>query len=123
MLQLAHAEVQWSESPIGQLGYHGSAALVDMIAIYITSVMLSGKLSDEIHAINVASIALNGAGWAAYMAYIEPVWYNTAMTTLIITSYLRLMIGGYDAADTDRRRVLYPFGRSGDKPHQKAEFA
>lgn len=86
-------------TPAGMLLYHGSAATVDFILLFSAPWLLSGRLCDDVQALNLASIIANFAGWIAYLAYAPPVFYDTFMQGLTYVQFIRLFILDRHGAD------------------------
>ena len=77
---------------LGMLGFHISAALVDLLLIRCAPILLSGKLLDDMQILCWLSIVVNLAGWLFYMAYAPPFFYNTAQWILSVIQWGRLFI-------------------------------
>jgi hypothetical protein len=80
-----------TNSPIGMLVFHGSAALVDFALLLATPYWLVGKLCDDTETLMLLSIIGNAMGWGLYMAYAPPVFYDVCMYGLSIAQWLRLL--------------------------------
>jgi len=120
LMQWAHSSIIVSNDPEGLLIYHGSAALFDLAALYLVSELLSGQLARDLNVLTLASICLNSMGWAAYMLYLDPDWYDSAMTLLIIVSYLRLFLTwSGDAISHHGGRLFRPRDNRSCQSHQK----
>lgn len=79
-------------TPVGLLGFHTSAALVDLILIRCAPILLSGRLLDHTQILCWISIVVNFIGWLVYMAYAPPFFYNTAQWILCLIQWGRLFI-------------------------------
>lgn len=88
-----------ANTPGGMLLYHGSAAVVDLLLLISAPWLLSGRLCDDMQAMNLASIIANFAGWIAYLAYTPPVFYDTFMQGLTYVQFIRLFIVDRHVAD------------------------
>lgn len=85
-------------TPEGMLLFHGSAAAVDLFLVYSAPQFLEGKLCDDTQNLCLASIVGNAVGWAFYLAYLPPVFYNTFMGVLGYVQLARLfMVDDHDA--------------------------
>ncbi len=94
-LQVTHT---LPNTPEGMLLFHGSAATVDLFLVYSAPQLLEGKLCDDTQKLCLASIVGNAVGWAFYLAYLPPVFYNTFMEILGYVQLARLfMVDGHDA--------------------------
>lgn len=98
LMQWMHSFIDVPNNPEGLLIYHGASALFDLAAIYIVLELLTGQLARDLCALTLASIGINGLGWVVYLLYLDPIWYDSALTSLIIVSYLRLFVTGVDDA-------------------------
>lgn len=83
----------------GMLLFHGSAAIFDLLLIYLVPVFLSGQLANDMEALCIASIVANFVGWIAYTAYAPPIYYDTFMWGLAYVQWARLFIMGGDDAN------------------------
>lgn len=88
-----------ANTPTCMLLYHGSAAAVDLLLLFSAPLFLSGRLCDDMQAMNLASIIANFAGWIAYLAYAPPVFYDTFMQGLTYVQFIRLFIVDRHVAD------------------------
>jgi hypothetical protein len=87
-------------TPEGMLIFHGSAAAVDLFLVYSAPRLLEGKLCDDTQNLCLASIIGNAVGWAFYLAYLPPVFYNTFMEILGYVQWARLfMVDDHDATN------------------------
>lgn len=84
---------------IGMLVFHGSAALCDVGLLLVSHKLLHGQLCADTEALLLASIIGNAAGWALYMAYAPPLFYNACMGVLTLAQGLRLLYVDNDDAD------------------------
>jgi len=84
-------------TPEGMLLFHGSAAAVDLFLVYSAPRLLEGKLCDDIQTLCLVSIVGNALGWALYLAYLPPVFYDTFMGMLCYVQLARLFMVDYDA--------------------------
>jgi len=120
LMQWMHSFIDVSNNPEGLLIYHGSAALFDLAAIYIVSELLTGQLARDLYALTLASIGINGLGWAGYMLYLAPIWYDSALTSLIMVSYLRLFVTrGGDVIGNHGGGIFRPRADNRPQSHQK----
>jgi hypothetical protein len=120
LLQWMHSFIEVSNDPQGLLIYHGSAALFDLAAIYIVSELLTGNLARDLNCLTLASIGINGLGWLGYLLYLDPFWYDSVLTSLIIVSYLRLFVTGFDnAIRTTWGGIFCPGADTRKQPHQE----
>ena len=83
----------------GMLLFHGSAAIFDLLLLYLVPAFLSGQLASDMEALCIASIAANFVGWIAYTAYAPPIYYDTFMWGLAYVQWARLFIMGGDDAN------------------------
>lgn len=97
MHSLSLADVE--NTPAGMLLYHGSAAAVDLLLLFSAPWLLSGRLCDDMQALNLASVFANFVGWVAYLAYQPPVFYDTIMQWLTCVQFIRLFIVDRYGAD------------------------
>ena len=79
-------------TPVDMLLFHGSAALLDLLLLFVTPAVLRGRLYVDSQRLLLASIVGNFAGWLLYMAYVSPMIYNTYMVALTYAQLLRLLI-------------------------------
>lgn len=79
-------------SPWGMLVFHGSAATVDLFLLMCAPFFIDGRLCDDIEALCLASIVGNALGWALYLAYASPDFYNTYMWGLSYVQWGRLLL-------------------------------
>ena len=77
--------------PVDMLLFHGSAALVDLLLLYLAPAVLSGRLCVDSQKLLLASIVGNGAGWLLYMTYAPPFIYNVYMVALTYAQLMRLI--------------------------------
>lgn len=99
-------------TPIGLLGFHTSAAIVDLILLRCAPLFLQDRLLEDTENLCWLSIAVNFMGWMLYMAYAPPFFYNTAQWILCAIQWGRLFIVDDDnAADTmGRSPISRPIG-------------
>ena len=83
---------QLLNTPVDMLLFHGSAALVDLLLLYLAPAVLNGRLCLDSQKLLLASIVGNAAGWLLYMAYVSPIFYNVFMVGLTYAQLLRLFI-------------------------------
>jgi hypothetical protein len=95
----AAATATLPNNPAGMLAFHGSAATVDLLLLYLTPWFVSGRLCDDMERLNQASIVGNALGWGLYMAYAPPTLYNALMWGLTWLQWLRLALDD-DAIDS-----------------------
>jgi hypothetical protein len=120
LMQWMHSFIEVPNNPEGLLIYHGSAALFDLAAIFIASELLTGQLARDLNCLTLASIGINGLGWAGYLLYLDPIWYDSALTSLIIVSYLRLFVTrGGDVIGNHGGGVFRPCADNRPQSHQK----
>jgi len=120
LLQWMHSFIDVPNNPEGLLIYHGSAALFDLAEIYIVSGLLTGQLARDLCALTLASIGINGLGWAGYLLYLDPIWYDSALTSLIMASYLMLFVTrGGDAIGNHGGGIFRPRADNRPQSHQK----
>lgn len=120
LLQWIHSFIDVSNTPQGLLIYHGSSALFDLVAIFIVSELLTGQLARDLCTLTLASIGINGLGWAGYLLYLDPIWYDSALTSLIMVSYLRLFVTrGGDAIGNHGGGIFRPRADNRPQSHQK----
>lgn len=107
-----------SNTPLGMLAYHGSAALFDMVLLTGAPSVLSGRLCDDIQALCLASMVINFLGWIAYLAYAPPSLYNWMIWSCGYVQWARLIFVDRHDADhlgfdlvsgADRRRRQFHF--------------
>jgi hypothetical protein len=91
MIVHANATASLSNTPIGMLAFHGSAALLDWLLLLVAPAVLSGRLCDHTQWLCLLSIVGNAAGWLLYMAYAPPSFYNVFMWGLTVAQWLRLI--------------------------------
>lgn len=85
-------------TPEAMLVFHGSAATVDLFLLYSVPRLLEGKLCDDTQTLCLVSIVGNALGWALYLAYIPPVFFDTFMWGLGYVQLARLfMVDNHDA--------------------------
>ena len=97
-----HADVTATlpNTPEAMLLFHGSAATVDLFLVYSAPRFLEAKLCDDIQTLCLVSIVGNALGWAFYLAYLPPVFFNTTMEILGYVQLARLfMVDRHDAND------------------------
>ena len=82
-----------------------TAATVDWLLLCSAPRLISGRLCDDIQASCIASIVVNCAGLFAYLAYLPPALYYTAIGGLTYAQYLRLLFVGRHDADYHERAV------------------
>lgn len=82
-----------------------TAATVDWLLLCSAPRLISGRLCDDIQASCIASIVVNCAGLCAYLAYLPPALYYTAIGGLTYAQYLRLLFVGRHDADYHERAV------------------
>ena len=82
---------QLPNDPVDMLLFHGSAALVDLLLLYLAPAVLKGRLCVDSQRLLLASIVGNAAGWLLYMAYAPPVIYNVYMVALTYAQLMRLI--------------------------------
>lgn len=95
--------------PRGELGmliYHGSAALFDLFLLRICHFVIECDLCDDMMALCIASIVGNALGWAAYMAYAPPIYYNVFMWGVAAIQGLRLLMTDGDATNFIRSLLV-----------------
>lgn len=80
-----------TNSPLGMLAFHGSAALVDFALLLAAPYWIAGRLCDDTEILLLLSIVGNAVGWGLYMAYAPPVFYDVFMWGLSIAQWLRLL--------------------------------
>jgi hypothetical protein len=97
-----HAEVTANlpNTPAGMLVFHGSAAAVDFFLLWSTPWLLSGRLCTDMEILCAVSIVGNALGWALYLAYAPPVFFNTFMWGLSYVQWGRLLLPDRHAADS-----------------------
>ena len=83
---------QLPNTPVDMLLFHGSAALVDLLMLFSAPAVLNGRLCADTQKLLFASIVGNFAGWALYMAYVSPIFYNYGMLALTCVQLLRLFM-------------------------------
>ena len=74
-------------TPEAMLLFHGSAALLDWLLLWIAPRLLSGPLCDRTQWLLLYSIVGNATGWALYMSYASPIYYNVSMWALTIVQF------------------------------------
>lgn len=89
-------------SHLDGLMYYGSAALLDLAIIVLTSgINPVPRMVLSLHRVCIASIVLNLAGWVLWFFYFPPLLYDLAFVTLyawalwIFTKRDRADVGGY----------------------------
>jgi len=83
--------------------YYISAAVFDvLIMMLISRIPKIVGLTITIYRICIAEILVNAAGWAMWVSYMDPYWYNVAFMVLHLWAILALMqkdeiddVGGY----------------------------
>ena len=95
-------------APVDMLLFHGSAALVDLLLLFVAPAVLKGRLCVDSQRLLLASIVGNFAGWLLYMAYVSPVIYNTYMVALTYAQLLRLLIPDRHADPLGSTLVRHP---------------
>jgi hypothetical protein len=93
-----HAVSSVENSPAGMLVYHGSAMLGDYALFRIVPFALRGALCDDLQSLFFASMVINLMGWLAYVAYVSPVFYDTAIAAVTYAQYARLLLVDSDDA-------------------------
>lgn len=96
----ANVTVSLPNTPAGMLAFHFSAALADFVLLYSTPWLLSGRLCDDMQTLSFVSIVGNALGWALYLAYSPPVFFNTFMWGLTCVQGARLLIVDCDDVDS-----------------------
>lgn len=94
--------------PVDMLLFHGSAALVDLLLLYLAPAVIKGRLCVDSQKLLLASIVGNAAGWLLYMAYVSPIFYNTYMVGLTYAQLLRLFIPDRHADPARSDLVRHP---------------
>lgn len=85
-------------TPEGMLAFHGSAATIDWLLYHATRYVVTEDLQDDMETMFLISIAGNALGWALYMSYAPPYFYNGFMWALGYVQWIRLfLVGRHDA--------------------------
>lgn len=106
-----HAEITASipNTPEWMLLFHGSAASVELMLVWSLPWLIEGKLCDDMQTLSLVCIVINALGWAAYMARIPPVFFNTLMWGMAYVQWARLcMVDRHDADTLGRDLVRRP---------------
>lgn len=89
--QFAYAAGGFAGSESAEVSY-GLAAVCDFGIMLALSRFRACTLTADIMLINLISIAVNGLGYIAYYLYVVPVYYEWAMTILMVIQLLRLLV-------------------------------
>lgn len=111
LIQLCHTLTlgDWPNSPLWAFFYHGSAALCDLLMIYIASLYLRGDLEFQIECLSLASIVVNALAFVLYLRHAPALFCNTAMlgVSLVYIARLLWIDRRHDAHDSERPVVRY----------------
>jgi uncharacterized membrane protein YjdF len=91
-------------SSLNGVGYYGSAALLDLAIILITSgINPVPRVVILLHFICMASILINFLGWTLWFFYLPPTAYNIVFILLYVTAIGVLL--GRDGSDVGDREL------------------
>lgn len=82
-----------SNTPDGMLLYHGAAAFVDALLFKSTRLVAVGYLRRDVEIIFISSAVANALGWALYMAWTPPYFYDHMVMGLNYALAIRLLMG------------------------------
>lgn len=83
----------------GMLQFHGSAATVDFMLLYIAPRFIGGRLCDDTQILCLVSCVANFLGFIAYTAYSPPIFYNWFMWGLAHVQFGRILLVDHHGAD------------------------
>jgi hypothetical protein len=102
-------------TPVDMLLFHGSAALVDLLLLYLAPAVLKGRLCADSQKLLFVSIVGNATGWLLYMAYVSPIFYNVFMVGVTYAQLLRLFIPDRHADPLGSTLVRHPNCLGGER--------
>ena len=111
VITLAH---EFFMSDVNSFSYYTSAAIFDLIAMTIMSLIKPVTLITlRLNLICVISVVINFCGWALYYFYCSPITYDIAFVVVYaVVIYLLLSRdkGHVDDISLDRRGISFYFG-------------
>lgn len=108
-------------TPIGMLVFHGTAGMVDLLLLYVSPALISGRVCDDTQLLCLVSIGGNFIGWILYLAYAPPSFYNVFMWSLTYVQFARLLLDDRNdnSADSLGFRLVHGIGLGRLQLHSK----